>query len=131
MGIVVYFGQQLLKEMKCFPRADLEKINTFVQHVSHHGFSNLPGRNKSSDEVPFDSHCWLDKVRYAQLHHLWHYHIGIPKYNDGEVYGNLTSQYLLHYVKGDGYIKIVDFSAHPPFRLPSEQYLADSESSDS
>ena len=123
MGIVVHFGSQILQELKNFPRPDLDKINAFVQHVRQFGFDGLPGRNKCSEEVPKDTLDWLVKVRYAQTHNLWHYHIAIPHYESNGVLGDHTSQYILHYVKGDGFIKIVDFNQHPPFELPTERYL--------
>lgn len=123
MGIVVHFGDQIIQELKNFPKPDLDKINAFVQHVRQFGFENLPGRNKCSDEVPKDALDWINKVRYAQMHNLWHYHIGIPYYDADGLWGDQTSRYILHYVKGDGFIKVVDFNQHPPFCLPTTHYL--------
>lgn len=122
MKISVFIGDKLASEMRHFPKEDLAKIHFFIQHVRHYGFDGLPGRNKRSDDVPKDDPQWLAKVRYAQQHHLWHYHIGIPRY-EGDICGDQTSQYILHYIKGDGYIKIVDFTPHPPFALPHPTYL--------
>lgn len=122
MAIDVIFGQLLQKEMLNFPDEDLQKIKCFVEHVRKKGFYNLEGRNKPSDDVQKDDPCWLEKVRYVQKYDLWHYHIGIPKYDNSD-YGDKVSEYVLHYIKGDGFIKIVEFNQHPPFKLPSEDYL--------
>lgn len=35
----------------------------------------------------------------------------------------MTSEYVLHYTKGDDFIKLVDLSAHPPLQLPTIDYL--------
>ncbi|WP_071058475.1 hypothetical protein [Pelistega sp. MC2] len=122
MSISVFFGTLFLKEMKNFPQEDIIKIGDFARHVASSGFLGLPGKNKMSDNVPKNDPNWLYKVKYAQDYNLWHYHIGIPKYNNGNS-GHLTSEYVLHYIKGDGYIKIVDMTAHPPMILPKIEYL--------
>lgn len=72
--------------------------------------------------VPKNDPDWLNKVKYAQAYNLWHYHIGIPNYELSEK-GDYTSEYVLHYIKGENFIKIVDLSAHPPLHLPSLDYL--------
>lgn len=122
MSVVVYFGKIFLKEMRNFPIEDILKIGDFARYVSSFGFSGLPGKNKQSDDVPREDSNWLYKVKYAQNYDLWHYHIGIPNYSDGKR-GYLTSEYVLHYIKGDGFIKIVDMTAHPPLKLPTKEYL--------
>jgi len=119
----VLLSKQFKTELKNFPKADQEKIASFILHVQRQGMKNLPGKNKPSHDVPHDDPQWLDKVSYAQQHNLWHYHIGIPQYDTSCQHGEQTSEYILHYIKGDGFIKIVDFSAHPPFKLPAETYL--------
>lgn len=48
--------------------------------------------------------------------------VGIPNYEKSEK-GDYTSEYVLHYIKGDDFIKLVDLSAHPPLNLPSLEYL--------
>lgn len=48
-----------------------------MAHVRDFGLHDLVGRNKSSDNVPTDDPNWTAKVKYAQEHNLWHYHIGI------------------------------------------------------
>ncbi|MFW2177973.1 MULTISPECIES: hypothetical protein [unclassified Moraxella] len=119
----VRFGQVFLQHFQNFPKSDQLKIKEFVNHVKSLGFEGLTGRNKSSDNVPTDNPDWSKIVAYAQKNQLWHYHIGIPSYVRSEK-GDMTSEYVLHYVKGDDYIKLVDLSAHPPLKLPMESYLA-------
>lgn len=123
MGFEVKTGIKIGQEIPNFPLEDKEKIRQFVAHVQKHGLTGLEGRNKPSHEVPTDDPDWREKVAYAQQHHLWHYHIGIPHYDADSSEGDKTSEYLLHYIRGEQMIKIVDFTAHPPFRLPSEDYL--------
>lgn len=117
----VKFGQIFAKNLVNFPKSDILKIRAFIKCVEEQGLVGLEGRNKSSDNVPTDDPNWRTKVLYAQKHHLWHYHIGIPTYAGMD--GDKTSEYVLHYIKETDYIKIVDMSAHPPFELPSENYL--------
>lgn len=77
------FGKKVVN----FPKKDKEKIFAFIQHIEIFGFEGLKGRNKSSDNVPTDHPNWLERVKYAQQHKLWHFHIGIPHYetaNNGE-----------------------------------------------
>ncbi|PID63920.1 MAG: hypothetical protein CR974_00730 [Gammaproteobacteria bacterium] len=105
-----------------FPESDLDIIAAFIEHLKQHGFAGLVGRNKASHEVPKDDPDWREKVAYAQQHNLWHYHIGIPEYQI-TASGDNVSEYILHYIKGDGWIKIVDFNRHPPFRLPAVDCL--------
>lgn len=113
----VIFTPQFKLWLKNYPKADQIKIGLFVEHVKQFGLDNLQGRNKSSDNVPTDDPNWLQKVKYTQAYRLWHYHIGIPDYA-GE-FGDMTSEYILHYQRFDDEIVIVDMSAHPPFELPS------------
>lgn len=123
MKIDVYFGSKIAAQMCHFPDEDLAKILAFKAHLEQHGFDGLPGRNKCSDDISPDDPYWAEKVRYVQTHRLWHYHIGIPDYRTHNGFGDYTSEYILHYLRGEGFIKIVDFSAHPPFKLPHETYL--------
>lgn len=118
----IIYGEKFRQHLKNFPKSDQLKIKEFVEHVQQFGFEGLQGRNKPSDDVPTDNPHWGEIVTYAQEHQLWHFHIGIPSYTTSEQ-GDLTSEYVLHYVKGDDFIKIVDLSDHPPLKLPSLDYL--------
>lgn len=121
--IEVLFSALFLQEFKYFPEQDRRKIKGFIDHIREYGLNHLPGRNKSSDDISPDDPYWAEKIHYVQTHRLWHYHIGIPNYDERNGFGDYTSEYILHYIRGDGWIKIVDFSAHPPFLLPKENYL--------
>lgn len=122
IGLDVKFTPLFEQWLKNYPIADQIKIADFILHVRQYGFSGLQGRNKSSDHVPKDDPNWSERVSYAQKYHLWHYHIGIPCYIKSEQ-GDYVSEYLLHYMKYDDYIILVDMTPHPPFHLPPEQYL--------
>lgn len=76
----VLYGVKFHKHLQNFPQADQLKILAFVRHVQAYGLMDLVGRNKSSDDVPRSNPNWLERVKYAQEHQLWHYHIGIPEY---------------------------------------------------
>lgn len=121
--IDVYFGTLFSQHLSNFPKSDQLKIKQFADHIRKHGFEGLQGRNKSSADVPFDNPNWLAHVNHAQDNKLWHYHIGIPCYETSPN-GDLTSEYILHYIRDDEFIVLVDMSAHPPFELPSLDYLA-------
>jgi len=118
-------GKLFAKELLNFPREDRKLIQEFINHVKVNGLVGLEGRNKSSDNVPTDDPDFLSKVRLAQRCKLWHYHIGIDEYDCSKVFGDRTSEYVLHYKNEHcpGEIKVVDFSPHPPFRPPSPPYL--------
>lgn len=105
-----------------FPKKDKEKIFAFIEHVEAFGFDGLTGRNKSSDNVPTNHPNWLERVKYAQRHKLWHYHIGIPHYETASN-GEQVSEYILHYIREKDEIKLVALSYHPPFELPLEQEM--------
>lgn len=123
--IDVRFSLKFKQHLKHFPKEDKLKIKAFIDYVRENGFDGLAGRNKSSDNIPPNDPYWKEKVTFAQQHSLWHYHIGIPYYDKSKGFGDYTSEYVLHYVKGEDFIRIVDFSPHPPFNLPLERYLAE------
>lgn len=123
----VEIGKLFGREVLNFPPDDQTKILAFINAVKSNGLVNLEGRNKNSDEVPKDDVEFVSKVRTAQAHKLWHYHIGIVDYDLTKPFGNRTSEYVLHYKNEmiPDEIKIVDFSSHPPFRPPTAPYLED------
>jgi hypothetical protein len=122
--MIVNLGDEFLKQLRNYPKADKEKIYNFIQHVQQYGFQGLKGRNKASHNVDKNDPNFSAKVRYAIDNNLHHYHIGIPNYTPSQN-GDMTSEYVLHYVLvSDDEIRIVDMDSHPPFNMPSEKYLA-------
>jgi len=119
----IEYGKQFLKEFPNFPSKDQDAIAQFIEHIINFGFFGLEGRNKNSDNVDKDDPHFSQKVKYAQDNALWHYHIGILRYDHNKPFGDRTSEYVLHYQRFSETIKIVDYTAHPPFRLPKEHYL--------
>ncbi len=120
----VSYGEIFLKSFKHYPANDRAKIQEFIEHYECHGLQNLSGRIKKSSEVSNDDPLFASKVSFANENNLWHYHIGIPEYDDSKNSGDWTSEYLLHYQEISNFeIKIVDFDTHPPFNLPSVKYL--------
>lgn len=123
--MIVAFGDQFKKEYPNYPEDDRKKIYNFVQNVEVNGFIGLEGRNKNSDNVHKDDPQYPTKVAYAQLHMLWHYHIGIIEYDKSKRWGDRTSEYVIHYsLSKPETCRIVDYNLHPPFTLPSETYIA-------
>lgn len=108
----------------CLPTFDdniRQAVLIFVAHVRQNGLRGLQGRNKSS--APQNPRTKKERANfdYAQKHCLWHYHIGIPYYV-GE-FGDMTSEYILHYQKFDDEIILIDIAIHPPFILPTLEKL--------
>ena len=122
-NLTIEYGLLFRKEFANFPAKDQEAIAKFIEHILKFGFTNLEGRNKSSDNVHKDDPYFAQKVQYARENHLWHYHIGILAFDLSKPFGDRTSEYVLHYQRLSDRIKIVDYSAHPPFNLPSASYL--------
>lgn len=118
----VKLGKIFTQHLKQFPQSDKSIIYEFIRHIHLHGFNGLLGKNKSSIDVPIDDPDFLKKVEFVREHNLWHYHIGIPSY-DLSPNGYSTSQYVLHYIRQEDYIVIVDMSDHSPFELPDQSYL--------
>lgn len=122
-GLIVEFGVLFQKEFVNFPQQDQLEIAAFAQHLMQYGFVGLEGRNKSSDNIPTNDPNWSEKVSFAQQYQLWHYHIGIKSYDISKPFGDRTSEYVVHYQRLGDVIVLVDYSAHPPFKLPTKAYL--------
>lgn len=109
------FSPKFLQLLNTLDPQSQDVIADFVDHVEQHGLKGLQGRNKSS--APQNPHTKKEQAnfKYAQKHCIWHYHIGIPCYV-GE-WGDMTSEYILHYQRFDDRIVLLELSAHPPFTL--------------
>ncbi len=101
---------------------DQDKVYDFINHLESSGvFHGLKGRNKFSDNVDNDDPMWHSKIQFVRKHHLWHYHVGIPMYDNANGAGDWTSEYVLHYqyFKDEKVVRIVKMTSHPPFELPT------------
>lgn len=113
----VIFSEDFQQRLLQFDNDKRQAVLQFVAHVKQHGLKGLAGRNKSSTlPNPFTKRQKAD-FEYAQKNCLWHYHIGIPHYV-GE-YGDMTSEYILHYQRFDDRIVLLDITAHLSFMLPT------------
>ncbi|PHM70397.1 hypothetical protein [Xenorhabdus kozodoii] len=123
--MIVKIGIQFAKEILNYPIEDKKKILAFIKHTQQNGLRELEGRNKSSDDVDKDDPFFPTKVKFAQQHKLWHYHIGVVEYDLSKPFGDRTSEYVLHYINQlvPDELKVVDFSGHPPFKMPLSSYL--------
>lgn len=109
-----------------FPYEDKTKIAQFILHCQTNGLHNLPGKLKASTDVPGIDPDYYAKVQYAKENYLWHYHIGIPDYEQRNPFSKvLTSRYVLHFQRfpGNKVIRIVDLDDHCPMTLPKRDYM--------
>lgn len=123
------FKKQFAKEFSRYPLDQQDKIIAFLDLFEQHGLGNFnlyQGKISPSwgGLEPADP-----RFSFAKTHHLWHYHIGIPKYvmKHGKY---LTSDWVLHFQwkdKGE-HINLVDICYHyrndGTFHLPHHTYLA-------
>ncbi|WP_410471927.1 hypothetical protein ACGTJS_09825 [Faucicola mancuniensis] len=98
-----------------------QAIAQFIDHVETHGFKGLKGRNKSS-AIESTTKKGMARFKTAQKHCLWHYHIGLPEYVE-QANGEFTSEMVLHYMRLNDCVVLVDVATHPPFNLPSNEKL--------
>lgn len=117
----IRFSNAFKARMPNFDDNTKQAILEFIAHTEQHGLKGLAGRNKSSADLTDTTKKGIQRAKYAQKHCLWHYHIGIPEYV-GE-HGDMTSQMVLHYIRQDEFIVLVDIAQHPPFKLPEESLL--------
>ena len=102
----------------------LYKIVQFITHLETEGFSGLKGRNKKSNNPNTNDSDFATKAKFAIKHKLFHYHIGIPEYQQSP-HGDLTSEYVIHYSFDEalGYVDVICIDYHPPLELPYESDL--------
>lgn len=119
----VTFGRKIKNHLLKYSEQDRQKILNFAIHVRENGLELLPGKNKRSDGFSNDDPLFSSKMALVKKYNLWHYHIGIPSYTNSFFGDYKTSEYILHYIKGEDHIEIVDLGRHPPFSLPSHDCL--------
>jgi hypothetical protein len=121
--MIVETSEFFLNKIKSFSNEDKLKIMNFINHIKVNAFQDLVGRRKHSREVPEGTKDMQEKIDKANLHNLWHYHIGIPNYDTSGGIGDYTSEYVLHYTVKSRKVLIVDINNHPPFELPHNDNL--------
>lgn len=107
------------------PANDSDPIDKFIDHVENNGLVGLPGRLKYSWDIPSDDGLWQTKFQYAKSNNLWHYHIGLPSYDQTKPVGDQTSEWVLHLIRHPCGFRttIVHWDKHPPFKLPEPHHL--------
>ncbi|WP_416425621.1 hypothetical protein RAM80_07655 [Pseudomonas sp. App30] len=101
-------------------------IDDFVEHFKAHGLKGFPGKYGPTDAVPHSDPDRARKIRFANLHKLWHVHIGYPRWNacKNPMASYRTSDYVVHFQKfGPGHIALVDYNSHNPMRQPDRKSL--------
>lgn len=117
----VIFANWLTQNFSLLDDAVRLAIAEFAVHVEQQGLRGLKGRNKSS-AVPSTTKKGIERFKFAQKHCLWHYHLGVPKYVE-QSDGDFTSKMIVHYIRFDEFIVLVDITEHPPFNLPATEKL--------
>lgn len=103
---------------------DADKVTDFVIHLSRHGFKNLEGRNKKSNDALPNDKRFMSKAQFAMEYKLFHYHVGIGDY-EGNEHGDKKSKYLVHYSFDhiENAAKLICLNYHPDFILPKIQQI--------
>lgn len=118
----VKFSTYLKQNLITFDDDCRQAVLEFVAHVKIHGLKNLKGRNKSSALPNPHTKKEQEKYQFSQKYCLWHYHLGVPSYVE-QISGDFTSEMILHYIRYDEFIVLVDIAKHPPFNLPTVEKL--------
>ena len=123
------------EKLKSFGLSEKRKIKRFMDEFSKSGFQAIDNhliqsykvRNKSSDNVSKEDANFIEIVKHALNHKLWHYHAGFYNLNNEYPIDNgyklsdkndLVSQWLIHYQKlSDCHIVLLDIMPHPPLNL--------------
>lgn len=122
-------------KVKNFAIAEKRKIRRFIETFLNGGFDAINNyfiqsykvRNKSSDNIDKNDIDFIEKVKFALHHQLWHYHAGFYNINNEYPIDNgyklsdksdLVSQWLIHYQKiSHSHIILIDIMPHPPLNL--------------
>ncbi|UQV24856.1 MULTISPECIES: hypothetical protein [Vibrio] len=131
-------SEMLKDKVKKLGKFEKGKMFEFFQTFEQGGFTAIDNyfvqghkvRNKASDDVDTNDPDFIAKVKFAQQHSLWHFHVGFYDFGyDLKGYevsknGELTSQWVIHYQKfADNHINVADLTPHPPFELPPKEAL--------
>lgn len=125
MVVDVEYSLFFLSKIKSLSNAEKKLIGNFVSSLRNNGFRGLPGKNKPSTGVSKKHVNRIKLIQFAIDNGLHHYHIGYESYlKENKEFGEWTSKYVVHYSKKETRkIKLIDYSKHPPFKLPSSKSL--------
>lgn len=126
MNFKVSQSAHFLKLLSTLSDDEIELIGNFQVHLMSQGFEGLPGRNKPSTGVSKNHVNRIKLIQYAIANNLHHYHVGHTQYDRNKEFGDWTSEYVIHYqnhASKTQTINLVDYAAHPPFKLPSPNTL--------
>lgn len=119
------------KKVSNFSRGEKKKVHAILIAAmkGHHELchytvdgSSLLVRNKSSADVPSTDSQFLQKINYAKKYNLWHIHAGFYNVNNEypifngykkSVFGDLVSDWMLHYSYDGKKIYFIDATPHP------------------
>ena len=121
----VEFCKQFAIEFKNYPKNQQDKILDFIETFEQHGLSDFA--KYDGKITPSWSGLKISNPNYiyTKENNLWHYHIGIPIYQ--QVHSKYkTSDVVLHFQWQQGYlVDIYNHYTHDgSFYLPSFNYLA-------
>jgi mRNA-degrading endonuclease RelE of RelBE toxin-antitoxin system len=125
---IVNFHKQFLAEFKNYPKEQQNKILDFIDIFEEYGLSDFTKYEGKIAPSWSGQNISLDNSIYAKGNDLWHYHIGIPFYN--QLHSRYkTSSVVLHFQWKDrgNTIYLADIYDHYDcngnFYLPPPHYL--------
>lgn len=124
----VKFKTKFAQEFKNFPTAQQDKILDFIEIFQKVGLSDFTKYEGKISPSWASLNITDTNYHYAKQNHLWHYHIGIPIYEQRHSKYK-TSDVVLHFQwqKNSTEIYLVDIYQHYTkagnFYLPSKDYL--------
>lgn len=130
MALKVDLSDYFVTLFQGFPPSDKLAISNFISHCQAYGLVNLPGKLSSTTNVPGIDPQYYEKVAFAKEYYLWHYHIGIPRYepprNSFQRYQ--TSDWVVHFQRfpGNKEIRLIDYGFHNPMHMPKREYMVKS-----
>jgi len=100
------------------PLAILNCIDDFIEHFESRGLGGWAGKVAPSNRLPHgtpDRDRWIE---HANVHKLWHVHIGDPSFRDSGN-GYSVSDGVLHFQRISSFhIKLLEVGYHRPMELP-------------
>lgn len=116
------FSDQFAKEFKQFQEDQQDKITDFIFTYQEHGLSDFSKYEGKITPSWKGDNISQEDYQFAVDNHLWHYHVGLPEYEQNHPKYK-TSSDLLHFqwkFKGNE-IAIVDLYRH--YKLDGSFYL--------